>query len=182
MEEGSTCSVAEVHGTADRDEHARRIHMRVACVRAVSCVPISHIVACLPMPEASRSFPRRCRFTHPLLCGGARGRRSLWTSDGDDGDKLRWIHPELPAPLLIPVCSMLSLQKMSGPPTAVSFPAKRTGRELAARVRCAARGRSRRAALRATPVTPALVMEAEHLSFPAKRKVKLVDCNIYLTI
>ena len=38
----------------------------------------------------------------PLLCGAGRGRLSLWTSDGDDGDKLRWIHPELPAPLLIP--------------------------------------------------------------------------------
>ena len=47
-------------------------------------------------------LPSAVQVHPPLLCGGARGRRSLWTSDGDDGDKLRWIHPELPAPLLIP--------------------------------------------------------------------------------
>ena len=35
----------------------------------------------------------------------ARGRRSgtsAWTSDGDHGGYRRWIHRELPAPLLIP--------------------------------------------------------------------------------
>ena len=47
-------------------------------------------------------LPSAVQVHPPLLCGGARGRRSLLTSDGDDGDKLRWIHPELPAPLLIP--------------------------------------------------------------------------------
>ena len=47
LEEGSTCLVAEVHGTADRNEHARRMHMRVACVRDVSCTPISHTPLCL---------------------------------------------------------------------------------------------------------------------------------------
>ena len=40
LEEGSTCLVAEVHGTADRDEHARRMHMRVACVRDVPCTGV----------------------------------------------------------------------------------------------------------------------------------------------
>ena len=47
LEEGSTCSVAEVHRTADRDEHARRMQIRVACVRDVSCTPFSHTPLCL---------------------------------------------------------------------------------------------------------------------------------------
>ena len=36
MEEGSTCSVAEVHGTADRDEHARRIRKQID-MRVLGC-------------------------------------------------------------------------------------------------------------------------------------------------